>query len=353
MGSEYEKIYQFTSLYEAYKMAINGKREKREVVEFEMNLAENLWKLHDELESRTYCPSPYHTFMIFDPKKREIQALSFGDRVVQRSLCDNVLKPYFEKRLIYDSAACRVNKGSHFAMDRLSGFMRDFYKKHGTDGYILKCDVRKYFENIDHKALKYMLRKFPDEEVRDFLYMLIDSYRPEEGKGVPMGNQSSQWFALCYLDGIDRTIKEQFRIKYYTRYNDDMVLVHQSKEYLKQLLEEITRILEDELKLEFNEKTQIFPISQGVDYLGWHFYLTDTGKVIRKLRVSNKRRFKRKMKAFANKYRDGTMDLDAIKRSIASHNGHLSHGHTYKLRKKVFGKTVFTKAPKVNELPSA
>lgn len=344
--TEYEKIYQFENLYRAYKMAARCKRTKREVIEFELNLAENLWKLHDELEDRRYQTPPYHRFMIYDPKKREIQALSFRGRVVQHSLCDNVLKPYFEKRLIYDCAACRENKGTHFAMKRLTGFLQAFYKEHGTKGYFLKCDVRKYFDSIDHGVLKYLLRRFPDKEVLTFLYQIIDSFNADTGKGLPMGNQSSQWFALYYLDRIDRTIKEKYKIKYYTRYMDDLILLHEDKEHLKTCLAEIRAFAAEKLKLEFNEKTQIFPVSEGVDYLGWRFYLTDTGKVIRRLRTSNKRRFKRSLKAFREKYRNGEMDLDAIKRSLASYNGHLKHGHTWKLKTKIYGNFVLTKAPK-------
>lgn len=344
-GFGYEKIYKFENLYKAFRMSKRGKAGKREVIDFELNLSENLWRLHDSLATRTYRLSPYHKFMIFDPKRREIQALSFGDRVLQHSLCDNVLRPYFEPRLIYDSASCRIGKGSHFAMDRLSGFMRDFYRRHGTEGYILKCDVRKYFENINHDVLKDKLKDFPDEDVKNLLYLLIDSYHADTGKGIPMGNQSSQWFALYYLDGIDRIIKEGFRIKYYSRYMDDLVLIHESKEYLKEVLKEITRVAEEELKIEFNEKTQIFPISQGVDYLGWHFYLTETGKVIRRLRTSNKRRFKRRLKAFKHQYAEGEADLETIQRSLVSYCGHLCHGHTYKLRCKVFGDFVLNKPP--------
>ena len=344
--TEYEKIYQFENLYRAYKMAARCKRTKREVIEFELNLAENLWKLHDELENRRYQTPPYHRFMIYDPKKREIQALSFRGRVVQHSLCDNVLKPYFEKRLIYDCAACRENKGTHFAMKRLTGFLQAFYKEHGTKGYFLKCDVRKYFDSIDHGVLKYLLRRFPDKEVLTFLYQVIDSFNADTGKGLPMGNQSSQWFALYYLDRIDRIIKEKYKIKYYTRYMDDLILLHEDKEHLKTCLAEIRAFAAEKLKLEFIEKTQIFPVSEGVDYLGWRFYLTDTGKVIRRLRTSNKRRFKRRLKAFQEKYRSGEMDFDAIKRSLASYDGHLQHGHTWKLQAKIYGKFVLTKAPK-------
>lgn len=347
--TEYEKIYQFENLYRAYKMSARSKRSKNEVVEFELNLANNLWRLHDALERKQYHLSAYHRFMIYDPKEREIQALSFGDRVVQHCLCDNVLKPYFEKRLIYDCAACRENKGTHFAMDRLSGFMHEFYKEHGTAGYFLKCDVRKYFNSIDHAALKYLLRRFLDRDIKAFLYQIIDSFNGDTGRGLPMGNQSSQWFALYYLDRIDRIIKEKYKIKYYTRYMDDLVLLHEDKAHLQACLAEITAVAEETLKIEFNEKTQIFPVSAGVDYLGWRFYLTDSGKVIRRLRTSNKRRFKRRLKAFQEKYRSGEMDYEAISRSLASYVGHLQHGHTWKLQTKVYEKFVLTKAPKRNE----
>ena len=336
--SEYEKIYDFQNLYRAYRLAARGKHHKKDVIEFELNLSENLWRLHDALESKTYRSAPYYHFTIHDPKTREIQALHFADRVVQHSLCDNVLRPWFDPRLIYDCAACRLGKGTHFAMDRLSEFMRAYWRRHGTKGYILKCDVRKYFDSVDHEALKALLRRFPDGETRSFLYQIIDSYNADTGKGLPMGNQSSQWFALYYLDGVDRLVKEKHRIKYYTRYMDDMVLLHKDKAALERCLKELREYAAAELKLEFNSKTQIFPISQGVDYLGWHFYLTDTGKVIRRLRTSGKKRFKRRLKLFEWQYAHGLTDLDAINRSLVSYEGHLSHGHTWRLKGSLYGK---------------
>ena len=317
--------------------------QREEVIKFELDLARNLWKLNAQLRNGTYLVSAYHYFVIHDPKTREIQALSFRGRVVQHSLCDNVLKPWFEKRLIYDCAACREGKGTHFAIDRLTQFLRAYVKEHGTKGYILKVDVRKYFESIDHETLKYLLRKFPDAEVRAFLYAIIDSFNGDTGKGLPMGNQSSQWFALYYLDRLDRLVKERYRIRYYTRYMDDMVLIHEDKAYLQKCLAELREVAERELKLEFNEKTQIFPLSAGVDYLGWRFYVTESGKVIRRLRTSSKRRYKRRLKAFMKQYRDGTKTYNEIKRSLSSYNGHLSHGHTWKLRKKLYGRFVLTR----------
>jgi retron-type reverse transcriptase len=325
-------------LYKAHKAARRGKRGKSEVIDFEMNLAENIISLQEELLNREYKNKGYKHFTIYEPKRREIFAPSYADRVVQHCLCDNILAPVLENRLIYDNAACRIGKGTHFAMDRLSGFIRNFYKKHGTDGYFLKCDITKYFPSINHDVLKCKLSRVFSGEVFDLLCDLIDSFENSTNVGLPLGNQASQWFALYYLDGIDRLIKERLQIKYYTRYMDDFVLLHHDKQYLKDCLAEI-RAMCKTLELELNNKTQIFPVKNGVDYLGWHFYLTDTGKVVRKLRNSNKKALKRRMKKLALRYYEWEIDFDAVKRSMVATYGHLMHGNTYRLRNKLSWET--------------
>ena len=187
-----------------------------------------------------------------------------------------------------------------------------------------------------------MKKVFGGSEVFDILCYIIDSYENSPGTGLPLGNQASQWFALFYLDGVDRLIKEKFQIKYYSRYMDDFVLLHHDKEYLRKCLAEIRNICEGDLKLELNDKTQIFPLKNGVDYLGWHFYMTDSGKVIRKLRNSNKKSLKKRFKKMARDYHDWKIDLDAIKRKTVSTYGHLMHGNTYRLRNKLSWETVYT-----------
>ena len=242
-------------------------------------------------------------------------------------------------------------KGTHFAMDRLSMFLREHYREYGTRGYVLKFDIRHCFDSIDHGVLKQRLRPIPDRNVLGLLYHIIRSCVKEHdpvtgaGKGLPMGNQTSQWFALYYLDPMDRLIKEKQRIRHYVRCMDDGILIHESKEVLQQALEEMRKLV-TELKLEFNQKTQIFPLSQGVDFVGFRFYLTETGKVIRRLRTSNKRRWKRRLKKFREEYRNGEKDIQEISQSIRSYSGHLSYGHTWKLNKKVMRNFVLTKAPK-------
>lgn len=343
MMDGYEVLCDFQKLYAAHKMARRGKRGKAEVIDFEMNLAQNLCALQRELADRTYEQRGYQHFTIYEPKERAIFAPKYSDRVIQHCLCDNVLMPMLEPRLIYDNAACRKGKGTHFALDRLSGFLREHYRKYGSNGYFLKCDIRKYFENIDHSVLKSKLQRvFGDSEVFALLCHIIDSFESRPGIGLPLGNQTSQWFALYYLDGVDRLIKEKFRIKHYTRYMDDFVLLHPDREYLRECLAAIRKFCGNELKLELNDKTQIFPIKNGVDYLGWHFYLTDSGKVIRKLRNSNKKRMKKRMRKLAQDYHDWKIDIDAVKRSTASTYGHLQHGNTYHLRSKLAWETVYT-----------
>lgn len=345
--TNYEKICDFQNLYKAHKIARLGKRDVKEVIDFELNLAKNLTRISDSLKNKTYQMSGYYSFYVHDPKERKIHALHYIDRVVQHCVCDEVLAPALDKKLIYDNAACRIGKGTHFAIERVNGFLWAHYNKYGADGYFLKCDIHKFFDSIDHEILKRKLaRAFTDTDVLDLLYQIIDSFEVMPGKGLPMGNQTSQWFAIYYLDGLDRLIKEKLQIRYYSRYMDDCVLIHENKDYLKHCLNVMCDYAETELNLSFNEKTKIFPIKNGVDYLGWHFYMTDTGKVIRKVKQSTKVKYKRKLRYFQKAYAEGRTDLDDIKQVLSSYRSHLSFGHTYKLQKKVLGEFVLRRGNK-------
>lgn len=340
-----ERVCAFENLYQAHKKSRRGKQNRREIINYELRLSENLQRLSYHLQRGIYRIKSYNRFIIHDPKTREIQSLSYGDRIVQHSLCDNVLGPYLDKRLIYDNAACRRGKGTHFAMDRLSGFMQEFYRKYGTDGYFLKCDIRKYFDSVDHEVLLNKIASMKlDSETKALLIMIVNSYEASLGKGLPMGNQTSQWFALMYMDGLDRLIKEKLKMKYYTRYMDDLILLHHDREYLKNSLKQMTEYVERELKLSFNEKTQIHHVRQGVDYLGFHFYLGENGKVIKTLRQSGKKRLKRRLKAFKRLYRDGRIELSDIQRSLVSCRGHLKYGNTWRLRRVIWHGFVLKKS---------
>lgn len=328
---DFEKIYDFNNLYHAYLVSRRNKRTTREVIEFEMNAGANLCQMQEELKSGHYHISGYYHFTIHDPKVREIYALHYRDRIVQHSLCDNILAPYFENHLIYDNAACRKNKGTLFAMNRLNSFLHDHYRKHGTEGYFLKCDVRKFFDSIDHALLKAKLEAIVDDSsTKRMLFDIIDSYEVTANRGIPMGNQTSQWFALYFLDPLDRLVKERLRIRYYTRYMDDCVLISHSKEVLNNALAEMRQLMV-ELHLEFNTKTQIFPINQGVEYLGWRFYLTESGAVVRKLKKHSKIRWQHRLRKLKNELDKGKIDKQKVNESIVSYKNHMSYGNTYRL----------------------
>lgn len=332
----YDEIFTFENLYQAHLVARKSKRNKKDVIDFELNISSNLWALYDTLKERTYRVSGYNKFYVYEPKKREIQALLYKDRVVQHVLCDLYLYPLLTARFIYDNGACQRGKGTDFALERLSLFLRRFYKSNKTNGYILKADVRSFFPSINHEVLRERIfRVVEDDDLKALIGMIIDSYNKDRGRGIPMGNQTSQLFALYYLDPLDRLIKERLHIKYYVRYMDDCILIHEDREYLKYCLEQMTALVEDELLVTFNKKTQLFPIKNGVDFLGFHFYLTETGKVIRKVRQGTKKKYKKRMKKLRDNYNNGVIELEDINRVLPGFNGHLSRGHTYKLRNAV------------------
>lgn len=334
MAGDFEKLYAFEALYRAHRAARRGKQNTAEVIEFEMNLADRLTRLSDALKSGTYSMKGYYRFPVYDPKHRIIHALHYRDRVVQHCLCDCILAPALDKRLIYDNAACRKNKGTHFAQDRLSGFLRAHYREHSTRGYILKFDIRKYFDSIDHDVLKQKLEQvIRDKRVYDFLCMIIDSYEVTPGKGIPLGNQTSQWFALYYLDSLDRLIKQELRVKHYVRYMDDGVIVMKDREELRRVLKRIREHTEGELLLEFNEKTEVFPIKCGVNFLGFHFYITDTGRVVRRVLRKTVRRYHRRLEEMQKDYALGRTDIEAVKQVLISYRGHFFHANAYSLQR--------------------
>jgi hypothetical protein len=239
--TEFDKISDFGNLYKAYRKSRLGKRTKDSVAKFEANLLEAIQTLSEGLKDKTYRLSPYHSFMVYEPKKRIVMANAFKDKVVQHSLCDNVIEPILQKSFILDNYAVQVGKGTHFGLDRLAGFMRSYFFSHKAkedanrkaaglpplpteqggyaDGWVLKCDVGKYFYSIPHRQLKEMVRKhISDADVLWLIDMIIDS---TDAPGIPIGNQTSQWFAIAYLSGLDHFIKERLHVKYYGRYMDD------------------------------------------------------------------------------------------------------------------------------------
>lgn len=309
-----EEIFSFDNLYRAYKNCRKSKQHKGEVVRFEANLSYNLNLLNKELITKKYKFGNYKRFYIYEPKERLIEALPFKDRVAVRCFCDEVLKHMIENKLIYDNAACRKGKGTTFAVNRLQNFLRKAYmEKNDNNIYFLKCDIRKYFPSINHDILIEILESigFTDDEMW-FVNKIINEQPNKANKGLPLGNFSSQWFALLYLNKIDHYIKEQLRIKYYVRYMDDMILVHRNKDYLIECKNKIEKMCNEILDLQLNEKTGIGMVKNGIDFLGYRHIVTNSGKIIVKLRQSSKRRMRSHLKAINKLYNKGIVDDEYI-----------------------------------------
>ena len=327
--TDFEKVVDFHNMYRAYRKAKCGKGFKKSSARFNLIALDGVNALIHQLRDKTYTVSDYNKFKVYEPKERLIQTTSFKDKVVQHCLCDNVIMPRLQRVFIRDNCAGQKGKGTLFGLDRLSEQMEAFYSKYGFTGYILKCDITKYFYNISHEQLKDIVSYHfgYDPDVCWLCNLFIDS---TEGKGLPLGNQINQGFALLYLDGMDKLIKYELGIEYYGRYMDDFYLIHPSKDYLKYCLEVIRAYLET-LDLTLNGKTQIFPFKNGVSYLGFHTYVTSDGRVIRRLKNQNKRNAQKKFLRMAKLVTEGKLPAEKFAASYAAWKNHISHGNCYRL----------------------
>ena len=285
-GAEFEQVYDFGNLYAGFLKARRGKRHKPSVAKFEANLLEALCLLSEMLKTKTYRPSDYFVFKVYEPKERIVMTNAFKDKVVQHSLCDNILEPAFSKAFIRDNYASQSGRGTHDGLYRLEEFMRSYY--------------------------------------------IVDS---TENPGIPIGNQTSQWFAVMYLSGMDHFIKEKLGIRYYGRYMDDFYLIHEDKAYLQYCRGEIEQYVA-RLGLRMNKKTNIFPLRNGIDFLGFHTYLTESGKIIRKVRRSSKCNAQRKLKKQRGLLDREKISLSDIEQSYGSWRSHAVKGNCYHLIQK-------------------
>ena len=327
--TDFEKVIDFHNMYRAFRRAKSGKGFRNSSARFDAAALDGIHTLIRQLRTKEYRVSPYSEFKVYEPKERIIQTTSFKDKVVQHSLCDNVIMPRLEKVFIYDNCAGQKGKGTLFGLDRLAAQMQQFHNRYGFDGYILKCDIRKFFYSICHEQLKDIVEYHFGYD-RDILWLCNLYIDSTSGKGIPLGNQINQGFALLYLDGMDKLIKCELGIEFYGRYMDDFWLIHPNKEYLKYCLEVITVYLES-LDLSLNGKTQIFPFKNGVSYLGFHTYISKSGQPIRRLKNQNKRNAQRKFLKMAKLAAAGKLPKKKLDASYGAWKNHISHGNCHGL----------------------
>jgi len=327
-------ICNFDNLYKAMMKCRKGVMWKDSVARYVNNGLASILKLQNDLESGKYEIDDYYRFVIHEPKKREIVSNRFKDRVFQRSMVDNYLYNTIARSFIYDNCACQVGKGTDFARDRLKCHMQRFFRKHGLDGYVLKCDIRNYFGSTNHKKSLSFLKKYVNNPwVYAHLEAIFDSYSDESnpGVGLGLGSQINQLTQLLFLSELDHMIKERLGIKQYIRYMDDFLLLHHDKTYLKHCRQEIEHYLDD-LGLRLNEKkTQIFLLKQGINYLGFKFRLTNTGKVLMLLSKENVKKRKRKLRKYKRLVDEGRMTREKANQCYESWKAHAKKGNSYKL----------------------
>ncbi|MBK7963826.1 MAG: RNA-dependent DNA polymerase [Bdellovibrionales bacterium] len=327
LANLYPKIVTFENLLLAAKRATRGKKAKNSVISFAFNLENELILLKQQLESHSYRPRPYSQFEVKEPKVRKICSSDFRDRVVHHAIC-NFLEPIIERRSIFDSYACRNGKGAHLAVSRCQEFSRKFK-------YYLKCDIKKFFESIDHQILKNILqRMIKDSDLFWLLDIIIDHKVPgnADGKGLPIGNLTSQHFANLYLGELDHLIKDRIGIKGYIRYMDDFICFADSKKELWNLLSKIDEFVTQALALELKAKvTQIAPVSEGIPFLGFRVF----PQIIR-IKRENLSRMKNKIRSREIQFKKGHISERDLINSVGSIVAHVSHVNSLSIRRSIF-----------------
>lgn len=343
----YPKIYDFENLFCAYKDGIKQKRDRPDIMRYTENLEENLITLQNELIWLTYKVGRYRSFFVYEPKKRLIMALQFRDRVAQHAIYRQ-LNPLLDKQFIFDSYACRKDKGTHRAVARLQYWFRQTDRK-PQKFYYLKLDISKYFYRIDHDILMDILRrKIDDKPLLQVLEGIVNCEDTKFGLpmgmdigdiafdemlaevGLPIGNLTSQMFANLYLDQLDQFCKHQLHLHYYIRYMDDVIILHDSKKHLERVKNQIADFLAKNLHLQLNNKTCIRPTSMGAEFVGFRVWSTHV--ILR--RKTARKMVKRLQYVFAA-YHMGEIDRDAMERTVASYRGILQHFNSHGMADKL------------------
>ena len=317
---DYNNIISLENFYEAWTEFVRGKKYKKDVAIFLLNLSHNIFMLHEELKNKTYCHGAYKAFAINDPKPRSIHKATVRDRLIHHAVY-RALYPYFDQKFVYDSYSCRHNKGTHSALDRFTRFFHKVSRNNYRTCWVLKCDIRKFFASIDHSILLDIVKKhIPDSDINWLIQNIVGSFQSTKaGKGLPLGNLTSQLLVNVYMSEFDHYAKHILKQEYYIRYADDFVIMSHDRNVLTELVPKIHRFLERSLKLSLHpDKVFIKTFASGIDFLGWVHFPDH-----RVLRTATKKRI------FRNVHKNTTEE------TIQSYVGLLSHGNGLKLKKRI------------------
>jgi retron-type reverse transcriptase len=322
---KYDTIITIEKLLKAWQEFLRDKKDRKDVILFQAKLMDNIFDLHNDLKNKTYTHGGYIAFNISDPKPRIIHKATVRDRLLHHLIYQELYE-YFDSKFIHDSYSCRLEKGTHKAINRFRDFHRKVSKNNTKTCFVLKCDIRKFFANIDHKILKKILEKhIKDKNILWLFSQVIDSFSSNPiglaygVKGLPLGNLTSQLLVNIYMNEFDQFVKRELKIKYYIRYADDFLILNDDKNYLEKSLLKISDFLKKKLKLNLHpDKVFIKTIASGIDFLGWVNFPHH-----RVLRTSTKRRMLKNMKN------------NSKIETIQSYLGMLKHGNTEKLKREI------------------
>lgn len=314
-------IASIPNLLRAWREFKKGKLKKKDVSVFELCLEDNIFKLHEDLVSRKFLHGAYQEFYVSDPKRRHIHKAVVRDRVVHQALY-RVLYPVFDKHFICDSYSSRKNKGTHLGVERAYKACRKVSRNWNKKAYVLKCDVSKFFDSIDHFVLKTLIEKRVScMDTLHLIDLLFASFEKEKGKGLPLGNVTSQLFSNIYLNELDKFVKHQLKMRYYFRYCDDFIIVSDDENVLMGVVGKIKIFLNENLKLDLHpHKVEIRSVRQGVDFLG---YVILPHLVV--LRARTKKRIIRKIKTMHEKLQDGLVSKEKFHSALVSYLGVFLH----------------------------
>ena len=320
-GYLYEDIYLYPNLCDAFYKASKGRRDKADVIKFKSNFSENIYTIQRSLINQSPDIGHYKYFVVNDPKVRLICAASFPERVLHHAIM-NICGPILDSCAIHDSYACRVQKGSHQAIKRAQLFANN-------NQWFLKLDIRKYFDTIDHLVLLKLLDgKIKDQKVNLLFDKILETYHSVAGKGLPIGNLTSQHLANYYLCGFDHWIKEQRKVKSYIRYMEDFILFRNSPEKLKDDLIEIKHFLMQHLKLSLKPITQLNRTKTGIPFLGYRVF---PQKIL--LLPQAKKRFINNLKKYESNYIKGIWSEEKLAVHVTAMLNFLKHADTKQFRK--------------------
>lgn len=287
----FNDIVSAEALFAAWAKFCKGKRSRLDILQYERHLEDNIFELHRKLIANQYQHGAYEPFIICDPKQRLIHKATVGDRLVHQAIV-SAIEPNFERQFIYDSYSCRKGKGTHAGVSRLRRFLRSTSRNNNQTVYALKCDVKQFFASMNHDVLRSLIKTHvQDTQVLELLDEVINSLSTAPGKGIPLGNITSQLFANIYLHELDWYVKQTLKSPHYLRYCDDFIIVSTDRDYLLSLIPKLTLFLEGKLLLTLHpDKIDLRSWNQGIDFLGYVVKPTAT-----LLRHKTKKRILRKV----------------------------------------------------------